>query len=248
MADAYEKRARAALQAFMDANGLNPFGWARASNIGDGTVRSYLDGRSRSMSDRTYNKLAQGAAKLLKRPVAAAELRGETHLSSEDIAHGLAEDAAAFEPPASKVVDVDGEAYASLVRWDLRLSAGAGALAPATPVAVGRILFRLEWIKRVTSTPIDSLVVLDVDGDSMEPTLRHGDNVLLDLRQVSPKRKDGLYALNRDGELQVKRVAAHPVSGLLTIISDNPNYPTWKDIPPDDVSVFGRVIWMGRAL
>jgi hypothetical protein len=148
----------------------------------------------------------------------------------------------------SKIVDVEGEAYASLVRWDMRLSAGHGAIAPGTPEKLNRVLFRLEWIKRVTATPIEHLIVLDIDGDSMEPTLRSGDNALVDRRQSLPKRRDGIYALNRDGELQVKRVAAHPVSNLLTITSDNPHYPSWPDINPDDVEIVGRLIWIGRAL
>ena len=51
-----------------------------------------------------------------------------------------------------------------------------------------------------------------------------------------------------DGGLQVKRVSAHPVSGLLTISSDNPAYRSYADIKPTDVAIVGRVIWIGRRM
>jgi phage repressor protein C with HTH and peptisase S24 domain len=152
------------------------------------------------------------------------------------------------EPPAAKIVEIEGEEFAALIRWDMRMSAGPGSVAPGMPEPMHRVLFRLDWIRRVTATPIDHLIVLDVDGDSMEPTLRSGDNCLVDLRQRAPGRRDGLYGINRDGELQVKRVAAHPVTGLLTISSDNPAYPRWVDILPGSIDIIGRVIWIGRQL
>jgi phage repressor protein C with HTH and peptisase S24 domain len=82
----------------------------------------------------------------------------------------------------------------------------------------------------------------------MEPTLRSGDHALVDRTEVRPRQKDGLYVIRADGGLQVKRVSAHPVSGLLTISSDNPAYRSYADIRPGDVAVIGRVIWIGRRM
>lgn len=46
----------------------------------------------------------------------------------------------------------------------------------------------------------------------------------------------------------VKRLAVAPTSATLTISSDNPAYPTWTDVPVDDIVVVGRAIWTGRRL
>lgn len=55
--------------------------------------------------------------------------------------------------------------------------------------------------------------------------------------------------IRTEGWPQVKRVAAHPVTGRITIISDNKEYyPAFADLPPEDVAVIGRVLWLGRHL
>jgi phage repressor protein C with HTH and peptisase S24 domain len=82
----------------------------------------------------------------------------------------------------------------------------------------------------------------------MEPTLRSGDHALVDRTEIRPRQKDGLYVIRVDGGLQVKRVSAHPVSGLLTISSDNAAYRSYADIKPTDVAIVGRVIWIGRRM
>ncbi|MBX9750288.1 MAG: hypothetical protein K5Q68_11950, partial [Roseococcus sp.] len=70
-----------------------------------------------------------------------------------------------------------------------------------------------------------------------------------DMGQQRPQQKDGIYVIRTDGWLQVKRVAAHPVTGRITIISDNKEYyPPFADLPPEDVAVIGRVLWLGRHL
>ncbi|MBI4185316.1 MAG: helix-turn-helix transcriptional regulator [Proteobacteria bacterium] len=147
---------------------------------------------------------------------------------------------------ANDVVEVGHEPYALIAAFDARAAAGAGAA--GTDVATQRVLFRLGWLRSVTAAPLDQLAVIEVDGDSMEPTLRSGDHVLVDLSQRFPQRKDGLYVLRRDGWLQVKRVSAHPVNGLLTVRSDNPDYESFSDIVAGDVDVIGRVIWLGRRI
>jgi phage repressor protein C with HTH and peptisase S24 domain len=40
----------------------------------------------------------------------------------------------------------------------------------------------------------------------------------------------------------------HPVSKLLTVKSDNPAYPTYDNIPPEEIVIMGRVVWIGRSL
>ena len=66
-------------------------------------------------------------------------------------------------------------------------------------------------------------------------------------RATNPRR-EGLYVIRIDDMLQVKRISMHPVTRLLTVKSDNPAYRTFDNIKPDEITIMGRVIWIGRSL
>ena len=68
---------RRVLQGFIDRNKLKVQTWTTASGMSESVVRHFLEGRSESMSDRTYARLAAGATKLLERPVDPSALRGD---------------------------------------------------------------------------------------------------------------------------------------------------------------------------
>lgn len=136
--------------------------------------------------------------------------------------------------------------FAQVPVFDIKAAAGDGRLVDQEN-ELYRVAFRHQWLRQVTAAPIDMLCVIEVDGDSMWPTLSHGDHVLVDMTQTMPRR-EGLYVFRRDDELQVKRVSPHPETGRLSLISDNPAYPTYDNIDPAKVNVLGRVIWAGRRL
>jgi phage repressor protein C with HTH and peptisase S24 domain len=129
--------------------------------------------------------------------------------------------------------------------FDLRAAAGAGALADDTQVTE-HLMFREQWLRRIAGD-VRELFVLGISGDSMWETLHDGDHVLVDRAQINPRR-EGLYVIRIDDMLQVKRISMHPVSKLLTVKSDNPAYRTYENIPPDDIAIMGRVVWIGRSL
>lgn len=147
-----------------------------------------------------------------------------------------------------EIVQIGGDRFAMLPVYDAMVSAGPGAEAEETPPSY-RIAFRMDWLRRVARGNLGDLVVLTVDGDSMEPTLRQGDSVLVDMGQRRPSQKDGIYVIRTDGGLQVKRVAVNPTSGRISVISDNRElYPAFPDLPSDAIHVIGRVIWLGRQV
>jgi phage repressor protein C with HTH and peptisase S24 domain len=75
----------------------------------------------------------------------------------------------------------------------------------------------------------------------MEPSLRDGDEILVD-RSPRPLR-DGIHVVRLDGALLVKRVeTGRP--GVVTLISDNPAYRP-IECQPADIEVLGRVVWKG---
>ena len=91
---------------------------------------------------------------------------------------------------------------------------------------LGEFAFRGDWLqKTIGGEPVD-LGVVEVAGDSMEPTLRHGEKVLVDL-SVTAMIGDGIYLLQDDDLLVVKRLQRVIGSGIL-VRSDNPAYATYE--------------------
>ena len=140
-----------------------------------------------------------------------------------------------------------GDSWALLPVYDTRASAGPGREIDNETV-IYRIAFREEWVRSVTPAPLEDLAVIAVDGDSMEPTLRQGDTVLVDFGQKRPQRKDGIYVIRTDGGLQVKRLQVDLASKHLVVLSDNKVYEAQHGIRPEDLTVVGRVIWLGRQI
>lgn len=154
-------------------------------------------------------------------------------------------------PTAAEVapVTIAGIDYLALPVYDIGAAAGAGTfvLESADGDAVSYSVFRQSWLRGVTSASPDRLAVLRISGDSMWPTLHHGDSVLVDMT-VTAIGRDGIYVIRLGDEVQCKRCSRHPVSGALTIASDNAAYPTYQDVRPAGLSVLGRVIWTGRTV
>lgn len=131
--------------------------------------------------------------------------------------------------------------------YDLRLSAGPGAWCEDDGEPVAFQPFSHSWLRSVTRAPVTKLMIVRVDGDSMEPQLHHGDHIMIDTTATQPSR-DGIYALRHDDALLVKRLSVNPANGTLTVSSDNPRYKTWEDIPSDHLTIIGRVVWTGRCV
>ncbi|MGD8326796.1 MAG: S24 family peptidase [Sphingomonadales bacterium] len=130
--------------------------------------------------------------------------------------------------------------------FDIRASAGSGSLIEKEDQKTS-LAFRKEWVARVATGSADDLAILLVEGDSMDPTLAHGDLILIDTSQAWYLR-DGIYVLRVDGALLVKRISVNPSTKRLTIKSDNPAYESWSNCDPTEVDPIGRVIWVGRSL
>lgn len=152
--------------------------------------------------------------------------------------------AARHAPAAASIIEIEGDAYARLPLYDIRAQAGRGSLAyDGEPI--GWRVFDLNWIKTVSRAPIDQLKVVEVAGDSMEPTLYKGDHVLVDLgnRAIA---QHGLFVLRLDESLMVKRVQKLFATGTVRIISDNPKYDAEEISEDGRLDVIGRVVWIGR--
>jgi phage repressor protein C with HTH and peptisase S24 domain len=194
----------------------------------------------------------------LERGLSQQDLAEKLHTTSVSIGRYEREDQRLTLPLLRKlakildvtVAEIAGEAgtadehYAVPV-YGLRVSTGAGALAIDVP-ATEYLMFREQWLRKIAGD-LGQVMVLDISGDSMWETLHDGDHALVDRTQTNPRR-EGLYVIRIDDMLQVKRISMHPVSKLLTVKSDNPAYPTYDNIPPEEIAIMGRVVWIGRSL
>ncbi len=93
---------RRALRRFMEGAGLNVAQWETLSGLGDGTLRKFLDDPTgaKTLTDKTYARLAAGAARKTGRAVGVAELQGETADESVGSASGAIGDIAGNVAPA----------------------------------------------------------------------------------------------------------------------------------------------------
>lgn len=132
--------------------------------------------------------------------------------------------------------------WVDVPRLDLGASAGPGALA-SSEIPVGHLRFSSRWLKAQGLDPT-MLTAIEVQGDSMEPTLRDGDEILVD-RSVRALRA-GVHVIRLDDVLLVKRLAPAP-GGAVEVISDSPAYGRLVR-PRGEVEVVGRVVWKGGRL
>lgn len=140
-----------------------------------------------------------------------------------------------------------GTGLAPIFRLDVGAAAGAGAFA-GDERGEPHAAFDPAWLRQVARGAPDQLSIIRVEGDSMAPTLGHGDDILVDRSDSGERVRDGVYVLRLEDALVVKRLALNPAARTLAIRSDNPAYPSWPDCDPAAVEIVGRVVWAGRRI
>jgi len=144
--------------------------------------------------------------------------------------------------PGGGMVGSARATWVDIPRLALGASAGPGALA-ADEAADDRLRFSQRWLRTLGLDPAH-LSVIEVAGDSMEPTLRDGDEILVD--RATRGWRDGIHVVRIDDVLLVKRLA-QGAAGTIRVISDNPAYAS-MDRAHDDVAIVGRVVWKGGRI
>lgn len=87
------------------------------------------------------------------------------------------------------------------------------------------------------------LSIINVDGDSMEPTIGNGDLLFVDTTK-SAYQGDGVYVFSYGENLYVKRLQF--AGDVLLVISDNPLYKEWKITSENEhkFKIHGKVEFM----
>lgn len=146
------------------------------------------------------------------------------------------------EKYGTAAIRADKPGWVDIPRLPLAASAGPGASVEGEG-AIGSFRFSARWL-RDQGLQSRRLSAIAVHGDSMEPTLRDGDEILVDTG-LSPLR-DGIHVVRVDGALLVKRLEVRR-SGPITLLSDNSGYPPIVR-PAEEIEVVGRVVWKSGRL
>lgn len=132
--------------------------------------------------------------------------------------------------------------WVDIPRLPLGASAGPGAIS-GDEVPFDSLQFSDNWLKE-HGFDHTMLSIISVTGDSMEPELRDGDEILVD--RAPRAFRDGIHVIRLGEAVHVKRVQAlRP--GRLSIISSNPSYPA-IEVSAQEVELIGRVVWKGGRL
>jgi phage repressor protein C with HTH and peptisase S24 domain len=127
-------------------------------------------------------------------------------------------------------------------------AAAAGSETPPPPSSSEFFALRHDWIRSVCGVEPDQLVLEIASGESMTPTLKDRDTLLVDTTDRN-FRNFGIYVLVIDGQRLVKRVQRKH-DGSLVLISDNSAYQpdTIDKTDTGKVEVIGRVVWSGGTV
>lgn len=109
---------------------------------------------------------------------------------------------------------------------------------------VGRWLMPLNEFKSITLSAPENVKLLPVKGDSMQPTIKDGDWVFVDITRTTPD-SDGMFLLRLSTGLAVKRIQGGLTDNII-IKSDNKKY---NDLTASvgEVTILGKVIYILKA-
>lgn len=220
------------LEALVEAKGTNPRAVSLAAGMSPTGVRDIIIRKTKNPKYTSLEKIASALG------VSVSDITGEEAYNLRKQRHPyvrLLEDSATDEPIPEKLVDV----------YDVGASAGDGSLVEDEEI-IERLAFPPNYLTKITKTSPHHLAIISVKGDSMEPTLKDDDVVMLDLTKTSLDY-DGLFVLRWGDALHVKRVGRGN-QGSVKIISDNSSIYPPIDVDRKEVTVVGKVIWKGQKL
>ncbi|MCW8334343.1 XRE family transcriptional regulator [Vibrio paucivorans] len=174
--------------------------FAKKSGMSEGVMRSYIRGDTFPSLDR------------LEAIANAAKVDLNWLATGKDL--------------STQIVEVSNKSLSEdsveVVQYDFKASAGAGCLVVSeNPVA--KFEFSREWLIKQGLNG-KHLTVVEVYGDSMEPTLLDEDLMLVEVVEDPKQARDGVCVFRIDDEVLVKRVQYDFASGGYHVTSDNTAY------------------------
>ena len=148
-----------------------------------------------------------------------------------------------FEPTTSS------KSLIQIPRYDVHLSAGDGHWNEDNVTVLDHIPYTQKFLQKILNRKsISDLLILEVSGDSMLPTISDGDLVLVDKRALA--KNDGIFAYVQDGLARVKRFRFLSGGGL-EIVSDNRDIYSpelLSNADAEELTIIGRICWIGHTV
>ena len=130
------------------------------------------------------------------------------------------------------------EEFLAVPRLPLDASAGPGALG-SEEISLDSFRFSRRWLREMGLEGAD-LSAIRVEGDSMEPVLRSGDEIFVDRNK---RAGEGIHVVRIGDALHVKQVQAS-APDRIKLVSANETYPP-IELARGEVEIIGRVVWKG---
>ncbi|QZD90015.1 S24 family peptidase [Qipengyuania aurantiaca] len=135
----------------------------------------------------------------------------------------------------------ESEDFVAVPRLALDASAGPGSFS-AEEISFDSFRFSRRWLREMGLDGAD-LSAIRVEGDSMEPTLRSGDEIFVDRNK---RVGEGVHVVRIGDTLHVKQVQAS-APGRIALISANEAYAP-IELAREEVEIIGRVVWKGGRI
>lgn len=193
----------------------------------------------------------------VERPRKLRELAQALSKSEEFLLYGE-EPAGRHVVPIGEEFDAEpersGRPESGILEIDVRAGLGGGGTTDgrevrhdgdyADPVKPEAWHFPARFMRDEVRASESQVIILETDGDSMEPTIGSGERIIVHTGMKTPS-PDGIFAL-RDTfgniiakRLQVLRKGEPP---RVLIISDNKAHAT-EEVGLDEITIVGRVLW-----
>ena len=114
---------------------------------------------------------------------------------------------------------------------------------------VDSLAFKKQWLTSELQLDPKDLYLLNVEDDSMTPSLNPGDLVLVNHQETEVAR-DGVYVVRLDGTLRIKRLQRLPGNQVM-VSSQNQDYESFTvdlDQQAESFTIIGRVVWAGKKM
>ena len=218
---------------------------SRRSGIPLSSLRTYLRGRELRRKALVALSGATGVT-LEWLATGLGPMHPDTVISLHSVGGGdrpatAADDAPAGPDEARPATD-PASRYVAIPRFDVAASAGGGSTLADHPQVVAYLAFDPDFLRQRLRRKADELGLIEVVGDSMEPTVHHGAILTVDIRQHQPLENGLLYVVRAGDTLLVKRLEVRVREVILH--SDNDRYApeVFRREELDQLHVIGRVV------
>lgn len=136
----------------------------------------------------------------------------------------------------------------SIDRFDIAGSMGPGTEPPDIHNIVDSMTLDAAWVRQnLVYTAVENIKLISGRGDSMSPTIKNGDPLLVDVG-ITSVECDAIYFFMMAGQLHIKRIQRH-LDGL-SILSDNERYRPVEVAAAreSELTIFAQIIygWNGQ--